>query len=53
MFADFVVRFALPFALLGGVLNISPAAIETDLAAAQAAIKSGLSLRSCRIGEKS
>jgi malonate transporter len=28
MFADFVVRFALPIALLGGVLNISPAAIE-------------------------
>jgi len=28
MFADFVVRFALPLALLGGVLNISPAAIE-------------------------
>jgi malonate transporter len=28
MFADFVVRFALPLALLGGVLKISPAAIE-------------------------
>jgi malonate transporter len=28
MFADFVVRFALPIALLGGVLKISPAAIE-------------------------
>lgn len=28
IFADFVVRFALPLALLGGVLNISPAAIE-------------------------
>ena len=27
IFADFVVRFALPLALLGGVLNISPAAI--------------------------
>jgi malonate transporter and related proteins len=28
MFADFVVRFALPLALLGGVLKISPDAIE-------------------------
>jgi predicted permease len=28
IFADFVVRFALPLALLGGVLKISPAAIE-------------------------
>jgi malonate transporter len=28
VFADFVVRFALPLALLGGVLKISPAAIE-------------------------
>ncbi|MGV2293601.1 AEC family transporter [Trinickia sp. YCB016] len=28
IFADFVVRFALPLALLGGVLNISPTAIE-------------------------
>jgi predicted permease len=28
MFADFDVRFALPLALLGGVLKISPAAIE-------------------------
>jgi hypothetical protein len=28
MFADFVVRFALPLVLLGGVLKISPAAIE-------------------------
>jgi hypothetical protein len=28
VFADFVVRFALPLALFGGVLQISPAAIE-------------------------
>jgi hypothetical protein len=48
-----ILEALLSLALPGGVLRISPAAIETDLAAAPAAIKSGLSLRSSRTGEMS